>query len=115
NEGIRTVVAKRSDHTQRATGQQLLTREGNILFVDTQRELGKAVAQVIAEIEKLELFGAFPAARHLAQVVHLPLGWCLPKILRISQERKMGFSQERGQHAESQQKHQPRRVPEQDR
>ena len=74
----------------------------------------KRLDRIVAQVEELELFGAFPAAGYLAQIVHLPLGRSLAEILRIAEKGKMGFSQEGGEHAQREQKHQPGRVPEQD-
>ena len=114
HKGIGAVVAKRGDHAEQTAGDQLLAREGDILLVNALGELGETVGEVIAQVEELELFGAFAAAGHLAQIIHLPLGRGLAEVLRIAEEGEMGLSQEGGQHAERQQKHQPGRVPEQD-
>ncbi len=62
-----------------------------------------------AQSEELQLLGGFLAASQDAQVIELPPDGSLPEILGITEERKVTFSEKRGDHAGDQNQQQPGR------
>jgi hypothetical protein len=90
---IGAVITERSDDAEHAAHDQLRTRERDILDVDLVSQRLELAGEELVQAEELDLFGSLAAAGDLAEVVHLPLGRGLAKVLGVAQESEVRLPQ----------------------
>ena len=105
---VGAVVAQRADDAEESADDELGSREGDVFDVNLVGESLEAFGEEFVEAEEFYFFCALAASGHLTEVVHLALGGGLAKVFRVAEECVVGLAEEGWQHAESEQKDEPR-------